>query len=490
MYRPGCDGLIVGYWCLGHNWERKEIVNNLKYRIKELSAGKNVEEHLPVYIEQCTRNYHNFAQLKLMMEYYTFYEVYVEGINPYVKEADETIRLINEVIQAVYVDETAGDSVKDWIAKVDDARKQVMEKMQVATSYIDALILFEYILNRIQYKFEPMEEKIQEEAFAGELVQKIFGVQDNVVINENIRGVLGQLPVRMTKKKYFDLVKDSLSVYKESEQSSLDNYLYMFRTSAGIYTPKGMEEHFVEFKGMLEELSSLDYASLTKEAYEIYAKKIVQASDKLRDISDVYMSLQQMINDVYTVLLNLDYKKHESDSDTSKMAIKEICMAFLDDDKEVSLEQMEEYLVRMEGSQEEYYEKNCLLEAVLDEVVEGNVKLAETLGLAEKLENLQKSAVLMSPSIFIEFDQEADGKMVTEQYLKEQTDTLIAELEAVFKEKGKYLRRAMMAATLEKMPVFFTSPQEVSDYIQNALLTCTDESEKYAAMLLIREMMW
>ena len=45
-----------------------------------------------------------------------------------------------------------------------------------------------------------------------------------------------------------------------------------------------------------------------------------------------------------------------------------------------------------------------------------------------------------------------------------------------------------MANTLEKMPVFFTSAQEVADYVTDSLSSCDDEAEKYAAKQLLMEM--
>ncbi len=44
-----------------------------------------------------------------------------------------------------------------------------------------------------------------------------------------------------------------------------------------------------------------------------------------------------------------------------------------------------------------------------------------------------------------------------------------------------------MANTLEKMPVFFTSAQEVADYVMNSLSLCDDEAEKYASKQLLLE---
>lgn len=44
-----------------------------------------------------------------------------------------------------------------------------------------------------------------------------------------------------------------------------------------------------------------------------------------------------------------------------------------------------------------------------------------------------------------------------------------------------------MANTLEKIPVFFNTPQEVADYVSLSLLQCDDEAEKYASKEIIMD---
>ncbi len=477
-------------------------MSNTRKLVKELNAGANREKNLPVYVEQSKRTYHQLAQLKLMMEYYMFYEMWEEGLNPYMKEAEEIIGFVNDLIGKLYVEKISGEEARAWIDKVHAMRRQITEKMQVATSYVDMCIVFEYMLNRVQYRFQPVEELLDDDALAEKIIRFIFGVNDNVVVNENIRTMIGQLPVRMTKSRYFDLVRNSLSVYKDGDVSSLDGYLYMFRTSALLYKPKGMEEYFSEFASLVEELSGLDYDGLTQEAYTLYSEKIENAAGRLREISDLYMSLQQIVNDLYTLLLNGNYRTYENDSKAPQMAIEGIWRLLTDNEGEFFTDEqggalalheeklafIENYLMRTEGAQEQLYEKSILLEAIQQELAESAEKEISALGLSEDMEGLLLSSKLMSSSIFIDLEQGAGEQPVTAQYLKEKTDGLLQELENMFKGKGKQYRRAVMAATLEKMPVFFTSGEEVAEYVRTSLSMCTDASEKYAVQMLVNQL--
>ena len=97
--------------------------------------------------------------------------------------------------------------------------------------------------------------------------------------------------------------------------------------------------------------------------------------------------------------------------------------------------------------------------------------------------------LLTSNSVFAELEEKALEEKVTEQMAEEATATLIEECKAFFEGKSRMLRRAVMANTLEKMPVFFSSAQEVADYVTTSLSQCSDEAEKYAAKQLLLEIM-
>ena len=96
---------------------------------------------------------------------------------------------------------------------------------------------------------------------------------------------------------------------------------------------------------------------------------------------------------------------------------------------------------------------------------------------------------LNSNSVFAELNETVDETKVTAGMADEAAEKLIGEVKELFKNSSRMVRRAIMANTLEKMPVFFKTPQEVADYITTSLSQCTDEAEKYASKQLILEMM-
>ena len=65
----------------------------------------------------------------------------------------------------------------------------------------------------------------------------------------------------------------------------------------------------------------------------------------------------------------------------------------------------------------------------------------------------------------------------------------IEEMETSFKENGKLINRARMAATLQSLPAFFRNMEECQEYIGQALMNCSDEREKLASVELIESLM-
>lgn len=472
--------------------------------VKALSRNRNVTEVLPEYVSRSMDIHDRYARLKLMMEYYVFYEMVSEGINPYIDSAQDTANSLHQVIDTLF---SKGRAITtEECAELEGIllglRQEVTAKMQVLTAYVDRFVVYEYVLNRIQYRFEDQELMPEDGLFAQEVLNFIFSTKDNMAINDNIRAVLGQLPMRMTRNRYFDLVRDSISVYKGSDASSLDGYLYMFRTNAMLYETPDMSNYFTEFLPVLEELSELDYEKMNGELHKIYAEKIRVNASKLNDISDLYMLLQQLINETYSIVLATPYLQDSVDHSTENTVIRGINALFLHKDSDVWKETGEqvlrdeeeklywlgEHFPTIEGQQEQVYEAMNMINAVLEETAEAQKETIEQLGYGQAFRVLAMLQQLSSNSTFVALEDKGEEEKVTAQQAEQAAEQLIGELKKAFSGQSRMVRRAVMANTLEKIPVFFTTPQEVADYVSQSLELCDDEAEKYASKQLLREL--
>lgn len=471
--------------------------------VKEIGKGNNVEALLPEYVEQYMQLNSSYSRIKMMMEYYMFYETISEGINPYIDSAKEIADALHELVEEFFEKKPSKEQMDEMAQKLLTLREEVVDRMQVLTAYVDCFVVYEYILNRVQYRFEDQEMIPEDSLFARDLVNFIFASQDNVTISDNIRFALGQLPMRMTRSRYFDLIRDSISVYKGSDKSSLDSFLYMFRTNAMLYKDDNMAKYFTEFVPVIKELTELDYANIDQKTYEIYEEKIRVNASKLNDVSDLYMQLGQLLNNMYGICAAEKYAEIREGIDEAELVIRGVNALFLEKDSEIwkyseetaveteedKLYWLGEQFASMEGKQENLYESMNMAGAALEEIMESQKDAIASAGLSGEFSILKKLFLLSSNSVFAELEEKALEEKVTESMADEAASQLIAECKELFAGKSRMLRRAVMANTLEKMPVFFASAQEVADYVMNSLSQCDDMAEKYAAKQLLLEIM-
>jgi altronate dehydratase len=95
----------------------------------------------------------------------------------------------------------------------------------------------------------------------------------------------------------------------------------------------------------------------------------------------------------------------------------------------------------------------------------------------------------MSSSVFAELTDSALSAPVTAESLSKAKETMLSEYAELFGQNTKLVNRAVMAASLNKMPVVFNTAQELTDYIQQSLLQCRDEYERKAALNILDSIM-
>ena len=471
--------------------------------VKDLAKKKNPEKRIPEYVEEYMQIQNCYAEIQFMMEYYMFYEMVSEEMNPYTHLAESTTDALHKIVETYYEKNPSKEQIKEMEQELLMLRQDVLDKMQILAAYTDCFIVYEYILNRIQYRFDDMEAMPEDSVFAQDLIAFIFSGGDSPAVSENIRTAIGQLPIRITRSRYFDWIRDSISIYIDSGKESLDSFLYMSRRSAMMYQDEHMKEYFTEFASVIEEFSTLDYEAMNRETYQIYVEKILTNASKLNDLSDLYMQLGQLLNEMYCICASAGYAAGKKESDSERLVIRGINALFLSKDSDVwkysgdepteteaeKMDWLESQFERVEGRLERIYSSINTAGAVLDEVSVSWEELIDSLGLTEDFRILEKLFLLSSGSTFADLEKSGEDITVTRRMAEETANALISECKEFFKGKSRMFRRAVMANTLKIMPIVFRSPEEVSAYVTDSLQQCDDEAEKYAAKQLLLEAM-
>ena len=156
---------------------------------------------------------------------------------------------------------------KRAIEAVASMRDKVENKMTNLTSFTDAYEIYEYILNRVECGVKNDFDDVDIDKLVEDVFRYIFSENDTVVINSKLQIVMGQLPVRMTKNKFFDIITNTLSIYKGGEQNSLDNFLDMIRTTSLIKKPEGFLNEYPNLYETYTMLANADYDNLSEDDF-------------------------------------------------------------------------------------------------------------------------------------------------------------------------------------------------------------------------------
>jgi hypothetical protein len=382
-------------------------------------------------------------------------------------------------------------SDKDVEEELLELRKELTYEVEVLTSYADCFQIYEYVLNRIERRFKTLPEvPLNDEAFIKRLMSFLTDARENRVINGRIKEIVGQLPIRLTKQKFFSLVMEGLSVYIGSPRENLQDMMYTLRTESMVELPKDMDKGYQGFYELLKGFHDMDYRNINKEGYEDAISKLSAASSGLVSESGLYVMLQEIINDFCVLLFArteavIDVKEE----DFYSSMIMDILDKFAQEDDSITNDDFFDRLTQLEGRQETFYnhylkielpEESAQLNKDPDYIKSVNV---DRLLSGSRFVELRKCKDDMEPEIT------GEEPLTDRSYLLEVTESYFKELEKVFKETSKPVVRAIMAKVLSDLPIYFNSIEEIQSYIRGSLDSCIDQAEKETCKELLEELM-
>ena len=381
---------------------------------------------------------------------------------------------------------------------ISDVRNTITAKMKVLTSYTDAFEMYEYILNRKEYSYpENVDEEIQKELkeldeagvsdFAEEIYRFVFADQDKVAINSKLQSIIGQLPIRMTKNRFYDILGETLDIYNGVEKESLDQFIEMIENTALIRLPEGFETEYPELHEALEVLKAGDYTALDYDGYRKLTDVLDRSATFLNSVVTEYMLIIELVNDLYVMMLALDSKEGVSESCKKAMTVIEKAVA---DDGE-HLEDVYALLDDIVGEQELAGEHKVMLESAVYDISTGYTDDIAANELQDTYRDLEIMDKLLSGSMFVDIDNIAVMGVlnVDTDYIAACKEKLTNEFADLFAANSMTVNRAIMAKILSNIPVFFNTTDEIREYVNGSLSRCREKSELLADYIVIKQMM-
>lgn len=454
--------------------------------INDITKGKDLQDNLAKYVSEMKSYHYKYAMVRLALIYYTYYQVAEE------EEESQAIghKDISDKVNHIIRDALLNDSleIQSSLQELEGYRKTILGDMEALTYYVDAFRIYEHALNRVEYRFkdEDFPSNYSDEQLCRSLMQYILSDEDNVVINSKIAEVMAELPIKLTKNKFFEYLSNGLSIYKGSEKKSLDDFLYMIKTTSMIDKKDVYKERFPELEELLSELQKTDFSSISQEEYDSLSRTVEDASVFMRDVMNVSMMLMEIMNAVYAILVS----KNSADEDRVIQACIEIVTAVNDYfilGSQIS-EEIEDMFVLLEGTQESIYSKINLYN-VVDQIETSYGADLDKYSAKEGIEEIKVLSILCSDSIFVDINPINDTALVDEDMLKIEEDKVVEQFKEMFATNGKSINRAVMAAVMAQLPVFFNNISELQDFIYNTLSGCMDKAEKLACIEVLHQIM-
>ena len=462
-----------------------------------IQADKDREDSILKYQQLLGTAFNDYSTTKLSVNLFTLYERIADLLDTespdedMMQVRDEMEQYINTLsfsLRTVFVDKKPDASL---ITDITSIRDKITADMKLLTFYVDAYEIYEYILNRKEPKFRDEElTEIDSAQLAETMFDFVFAEDDKLLINTRIQDMIAQLPVRMTKSHFFDIIANSLMIYRGGEKKSVDGFIESIRDAALLDEPKGLSDRYASLYEFYKELRSVNYESIDKDTVSSLSDKISENADKISAICSDYMMMTEVINDILVVLYTEGLKDSsylDDRYDTASTIISSIVTAT--DIYEASAD-FDELFVKLEGAQEDAYETLASLNANFDDLYNTYYEMYEG-DIQNAFDNLSKVDRLTSTSLFMDIENSGLSVVVDEAdeiYINEEKNSLVEDFKAHFEKLGKSERRSVMAKVMSLMPVFFNTKQEIKEYFEYALSSCSDLAEMTACKELIDDL--
>lgn len=458
---------------------------------KEICKKKNLDKNLSEYISSMMTCYSRFSHIKLSMNYYTFCDVLNEENGETARELTGLLASLNGMIAANVVNNAEDEERKETIRRLMVLRQSVMDTMEIVTAYVDRFSVIEHILNRVEFRFseDSLDEYYYDNGLVNDIMNYILSDKDSVVMNSRISEIVGQLPVRLTRSKFFELVKDAFGLYKGQEKSAARDFVYMLDTVSGIYEPAGFAKRFPDLYEIMAGLSEMNYKEISREEFENASRQLSYAVSYLTKTSDLYVQMMELINDTAVILLSAPFAFHDQKEISNSIAIIREVMEKNGEElaEEDFLSDITDRFIFFEGKQEKIYNQISANDYVIDEIEKSFAEELSANGLTDAFADLKNVAKLSSGSNFVSLEEAEDDRSILEaQDIEEMFHIYREKMEAKFAGGSQILNRAVMSAVLASLPVFFNNVNEIMAFVQTSLSQCSDLAEKKACVSLMR----
>lgn len=452
------------------------LVKQSKILMTDIRAGKNPAESCRAFGEVLATAYRRYGLQRLAMNTFSLLEMLSDAP----EDKKEPYQEMKELLCAAFL-----DRAEDRKEKLAQKRDTLLKEMRELSRLTDAFGCYEYILNRLEPSATGTVEDVDPEEVADAAYRFAFADQDKVVVNTRIQSIVAELPVRMSKQRFFDILSNSLQLYKGGDLSVAEDFATAVREAFTDGTSDVFQE-YPELLGTYKELERIIGQELNLENYETARGSLTAATMFLEDSVSRNMLLTEVLNDALLVVLTEPYSRKEWLSEQDKTAEDILKRSLEAEDIYITAEELDPLFLSLEGVQEERMDELTRISLNLEEWK----PYAEEEKLSDMVSDLEKADLFTSTSLYM--DTERDLTVVTEEAGEESIsrirDELTETLGKAMADMPKIMKRSCMARVLSLVPVFFNTRDEIREYFVSAISACKDPGELTAVKHIIDQM--
>ena len=312
-------------------------------------------------------------------------------------------------------------------------RKESTQIMELLSAYTDRFTVYEYVLNRLEYRFSgaSLEAGYSDEDMTQEILQKLSSETDQTVRQSMLVSIIEQLPMRMTRKRFFQVLAEGMDAYKGSDKEAVDGQLFMLRTAAMLEEPAEFKQSFPEFYEVVETFKQAPLSAVSEAEWNKLHDMLADAMEELNSQMDRMLLLQELINDLCVVTMTDSCTWTEQHKTCSSI----ISFTLTPGTDEAALNAM---LTALEGIQEQYSMTFQEKSTLVDELMQSSKEQLSEQGMIETFSKLEVLSKLLSSSRFADIEQKQESETVEASYIEEQTaankkvsDEQVAEVKAL-----------------------------------------------------------
>lgn len=433
-----------------------------------------------------------YASVRFVLGYTLYYETEAERTkrdeadSPVKQELDAVWEAFGREFHALIGRFLEGDIPE---TEAETFRSRFISKTEELLDIAGSLAVYGSVLKRMSRRFMPEEASSEsDENIVNQIMRYIISESEPAQRNERIRTVLSELPLRMTRAKFFSLVCQALSVYEGTDKYSLEQMIKHLKREALLPGSSQIRAHYPGLSQILEKLEQTDYIHMDAETFLPLWTETESIGNYL--INQITDSQDQMnvINDF--CVLCFTHRDLLMDSGEKEMIHQLITMLWKNMEEgnySVNQRKLYQLLHSLEGRQEMYYEQLARYDLPDNDGFDGEEELSE-----EK-ERLRKVSLLLSSSDFMSLEREKKPEgtdiLLSRKAVEELCQPFLDALEADWKGKPKCVIRVIMAKLLGELPMFFTTSDDLREFITGCFDSCTDIAEKEECIQAIKEEM-